>query len=128
MDSSSGLSIFPMLIILGFVAFFIYCSWKLFEKAGHEGWKSIIPFYNLYIMLEIAGMPGWYLILFFIPIVSLVIAIMMSIKIAENFGKSTGFGLGLAFLGFIFFPILALGDAKYLPLLNNNDPAEHLIQ
>jgi hypothetical protein len=29
------------------------------------------------------------------------------------FGKSTAYGLGLAFLGFIFFPMLGFGDARY---------------
>ena len=32
----------------------------------------------------------------------------MAIDVARNFGKGTGFGLGLAFLGFIFYPILGL--------------------
>ena len=31
--------------------------WLIFEKAGEAGWKSIIPIYNLYIMLEIIGLP-----------------------------------------------------------------------
>ena len=39
---------------------------------------------------------------------------LISIGIANRFGKGTGFGLGLAFLGFIFYPILGFGDAEYL--------------
>lgn len=35
------------------------------------------------------------------------------IALAERFGKGAGFGIGLAFLGIIFFPILAFGDARY---------------
>ncbi len=128
MDSSNSFPVFPLIFGLGIMVFFIYCMWKIFEKAGHEGWKCLIPIYNAYIQLKIAQMPGWYLLLLLIPFVNIVIAIMMSIKIAENFGKSSGFGLGLAFLGFIFYPILALGDAQYLPLLSNNDPSEHLIE
>jgi hypothetical protein len=34
-------------------------------------------------------------------------------ELAKRFGKSEGFGLGLAFLGFIFIPILGFSDAVY---------------
>jgi hypothetical protein len=87
--------------------------WKVFEKAGQPGWASIIPIYNCYILLKIASKPGWWLILMFIPLVNLVIAFITYLGIAENFGKSTGFAVGLFFLPFIFFPILAFGDAQY---------------
>jgi hypothetical protein len=33
--------------------------------------------------------------------------------LAKSFGKGVGFGLGLAFLGIIFFPILGFGSAQY---------------
>jgi hypothetical protein len=51
----------------------------------------------------------------FIPIANLVVAIITMIAIAQNFGKGTGFGIGLVFLGFIFFPILAFSSATYQP-------------
>lgn len=37
----------------------------------------------------------------------------IGLAIAERFGKSAGFGIGLAFLPFIFYPMLAFGDANY---------------
>ena len=43
--------------------------WKVFEKAGYAGWKSIIPFYNMYIITEISGQNGWLFLLSFIPFV-----------------------------------------------------------
>jgi hypothetical protein len=67
------------------------------------------------LLLEIAGKPIWWIILLLVPGVNVVIAIIISIEVAKNFGKGTGFGLGLAFLGFIFYPILGFGDAKYQP-------------
>lgn len=101
------------LIYLLIVIALIYSCWKVFEKAGQPGWAAIIPFYNFYIMLKIANKPGWWLILMFIPLVNFVVAILVCIALAEAFGKSAGFGLGLAFLGFIFMPLLAFGDATY---------------
>jgi len=38
---------------------------------------------------------------------------MTYVAFAKNFGKGVGFALGLIFLGFIFFPILAWGSAQY---------------
>ncbi len=47
-----------MLFIFVVAVFFIVCMWKIFEKAGVEGWKSIIPIYNTWKLNEIAGKPG----------------------------------------------------------------------
>lgn len=92
----------------------IVCWWKIFTKAGQPGWAVLIPFYNIYVMLKIAGKPGWWLILLIIPFVNFVIAILAVIGLAQNFGKGTGFILGLIFLSIIFIPILAFGDARYI--------------
>jgi hypothetical protein len=103
------------LVWLALVILIIAGVWKTFEKAGQPGWGSIIPIYNIVLLLEIAGKPIWWIILLLVPGVNVVIAIIISIEVAKNFGKGTGFGLGLAFLGFIFYPILGFGDAKYQP-------------
>lgn len=87
--------------------------WKVFTKAGHPGWASIIPIYNAYILLKIAGKPGWWLILLLIPVVNIVISIIVALEIAKAFNKGAGFGIGLALLGFIFYPILGFGSATY---------------
>lgn len=93
---------------------YIYSGWRVFEKAGVEGWKSIIPFYNAYIALQLAGKPGWWLVLFFIPIVNIVIAVIFCIEFAKTFGKSGAWGVFLLFFfGFIGWPILAFSDDKY---------------
>lgn len=103
-----------ILVYLAIIAFFIYCGWKMYEKAGRPGWEVLVPLYNLYIMTtKIALLLAWYIILFFIPIANIYALFKIYISIAHNFGKSTGFGIGLIFLGFIFLPILALGDAEF---------------
>jgi hypothetical protein len=43
-----------------------------------------------------------------------VVSIILCIDLAKSFGKSPAFGIGLALLGFVFFPILAFGDARYV--------------
>lgn len=87
--------------------------WKVFTKAGQPGWMSIIPILNFYILCKIAGRPGWWLLLMLIPLVNFVVWIILSLDISKNFGKGAGFGIGIAFLSFIFLPILGFGDAKY---------------
>ncbi|MEO6874480.1 MAG: DUF5684 domain-containing protein [Opitutaceae bacterium] len=102
-----------LLLELAFVILIIAGFWKVFVKAGQPGWAAIIPIYNVYILLKIVGRPTWWLILFLIPLVNLIFAIIVAIDVAKSFGKGTGFGIGLAFLGCIFYPILGFGDAAY---------------
>jgi hypothetical protein len=87
--------------------------WKVFEKAGKPGWASIIPIYNFIVLLEIVGKPLWWIVLFFVPCVNFVALILIGIEVAKVFGKDTLFGVGLAFLPFIFYPVLGFGDARY---------------
>ena len=85
-----------MMIVFGLIAVVLIAAmWKIFEKAGEPGWAAIIPIYNVIILLKIAGKPAWWLILFIVPIVNFVIAIIVALAIARNFGKSTGFGPGV---------------------------------
>jgi len=101
--------------VLYFVVISVYliALWKIFTKASQSGWLSLIPFVNIYILIKIAGKPGWWIVLTLIPFVNTIFFILIFIKLAEKFGESTIFGLGLAFFGIICFPILAFGDAKY---------------
>jgi hypothetical protein len=95
---------------LGLIAFYLYCYWRIYEKAGREGWEGIVPIYNLYVLLRIVGKPGWWLILFFIPIVNYVFLVWTTNMLSKSFGKDEGFTVGLLLLSFVFVPILALSD------------------
>ena len=107
------------IIYLAIIVVVIAGMWKSFEKAGEPGWGCLVPIYNIYLMLKIAGRPIWWIILLIIPIVNLVIAIIVNLDIAKKFGQSTGFGIGLALLGFVFWPILGFGDAQYIGSAGN---------
>lgn len=102
------------LLVLGVIVIVgVVSLWKIYSKAGKPGWVVIIPIYNYLVLLEIVGRPWWWLILILIPCVNLVISIIVTIDLAKSFGKGTGFGLGLYFLPFIFYPILAFGSSNY---------------
>ncbi len=102
-----------MIFWLALIVLIIAGMWKTFAKAGQPGWAAIIPIYNVYVLCKIGGRPGWWLILFFIPIVNIVIPAIISIDVARAFGKSVLFGIGLWLLGIVFYPILGFGDAQY---------------
>lgn len=88
-------------------------AWMIFEKAGEAGWKSLIPFYNTWVLTQFTGAGALWFILMFVPFVNFIALVVVVMKLAESFGKSAGFGIGLLLLSFIFFPILAFGDAQY---------------
>lgn len=114
MDDSILKSAIPIFGLVFLVVILIVASvWKVFTKAGKPGWGCIVPIYNVILLLEIAGKPLWWLILLFIPFVSIVIAVLVSIEVAKAFGKSSGFGVGLALLPFVFYPMLGFGSAQF---------------
>ena len=96
-----------------FVILMVAALWKVFTKAGQPGWAAIVPILNTYFLCKIAGRPGWWVILMFIPFVNLIIWIILCIDVAKSFGKGAGFGIGLLLLPFIFFLVLGFGSAQY---------------
>jgi hypothetical protein len=107
-------SFFVFLLVLGAISLLIIVAlWVIFEKAGESGWKSLVPIYNIYILLLISGLPGWWLIMFFIPVVGFVFSILLVLALAKKFGKGALFGIGLFLLPIIFYPLLAFGGSQY---------------
>lgn len=113
-SAAAGGSIVGGIIMLAIVLFLVASIWKMFVKAGEPGWAAIVPIYNLVVMLKISGKPVWWIILFLIPGINFIMSILTSLGTAEKFGKSAGFGIGIAFLPFIFLPILGFGSATYI--------------
>ncbi|MHC4355951.1 MAG: DUF5684 domain-containing protein, partial [Planctomycetota bacterium] len=101
--------------ILVLCVVYIITWWIVYEKAGYPGWAAIVPFYNVWVLAEIAGYSGWLGLLMcfsgFIPyiggLIGFIVSIIISIGVAKAFGRGVLFGLGLAFLPMIFYPILA---------------------
>jgi hypothetical protein len=88
-------------------------AWKVFEKAGEPGWSALVPFYNAFVFARIAGREPLWGALLLIPCVNFITLPMVCIDVARKFGKDTIYGIGLAFLGIIFFPMLGFGSAQY---------------
>lgn len=102
-------------LIFGVLALILIVSqWKIYTKAGRPGWASLVPIYNIVVMLDIVKKPTWWIILLFIPLVNLVVAIMLIHNLSKAFGQGGGFTLGLLFLSPIFYPLLAFGNYSYI--------------
>lgn len=101
------------IIYIGLTVLLIAGLWKVFVKAGEEGWKAIIPIWNFLTVLKIVGREWWWILLMFIPIVNLVVWIIVALDLAKSFGRGTGFGIGLIVLPFIFTIILGFGSDQY---------------
>ena len=103
--------------MLAVAVFAIVSMWKVFKKAGKEGWAALIPIYNLVVLFQISGIDPKKLLWLFLPIIGQIIVfvylIMAYIKLAKAFGKSSGFAAGLIFLNVIFMGILAFDDSVY---------------
>lgn len=128
-EAAAGIGIFMLVflvVMLAIAVLTIIGMWKCFSKAGRPGWAAIIPFYNAYIIIDIAGKPSWWIIWFILPvlpipfinsilsIVLLVFEFIILIEFARKYGRSAGFGVGLVLLSFIFFPILGFGSSEYI--------------
>jgi hypothetical protein len=109
---SLGLAFF--LFSIAMIVIIIIGTWKVFQKAGKPGWASIIPIYNIIVLLEIIGYSPILVLLMFVPVVNGVFAIIMHYKLAQVFNRGIGFALGLIILPYIFLPILGFGDSKYI--------------
>ena len=113
----------------------VVAYWKIFEKAGEQGWKSIIPVYSDYILYRIAwdtkpfwvllGLAALNLLLSWIPvagvvfsfitgILAVIIEILLYVKLSRAFGHGSGFAAGLVFLSTIFVLILGFDSSEYL--------------
>ena len=112
-QSQGDLNPVPLIIYLTIVVIIVASWWKIFTKSGQPGWGALIPIYNMYLILKIAGRPWWFLLLLLVPLVNIIVAIVVTHDVSKSFGKGLGFTLGLIFLPFIFYGILAWSDTTY---------------
>ncbi len=94
--------LFPAGMSIGFVLVcflvgYIYISLALqtiSEKTNTaNGWLAWIPIANIILMLNIAKKPLWWIILFLIPLVNIVMAILVWMGVAEARSKPSWWGI-----------------------------------
>jgi hypothetical protein len=112
MDYTSASFILSSALIIVLISVLSY--WKVFVKAGYEGWKSLIPIYNTYILCKIGSQPIWVFVMFFIPFLNVLAAILLALSVAKSFSKGPLFALfGLVLFSFFGYMYLGWGDSEY---------------
>ena len=61
------LLLFILLLGLLFLVFTIIGKWKLYEKAGKEGWRALIPFYSSWTLIEISELKWYWFLIYILP-------------------------------------------------------------
>ncbi|MBN2445066.1 MAG: GldG family protein, partial [Spirochaetales bacterium] len=110
------LTIILVLLFLGVLTIFCAGLWGIFEKAGREGWKALIPGYNLVVLMEIIGLPWWSVFFLLIPIIPWII-VASELGACFKKTKTWSFFLLIPFF-FIGIPILGFGEIKFTPPVN----------
>ena len=128
-----------LLFMLLIIIFQIIGEWKMFKKAGKNGWEAIIPYYNTWTLIEISGCKWWYFLIsigssflsFNITLnlndsslnfnllegvgtlVNYFIMYSVNYNIAKKFNKDYWYAIGMTLLPFVFYPILGLGKSEF---------------
>jgi hypothetical protein len=109
-------------VVLFFVIL-LESQWKIFRKAGKEGWASLIPLYNLVVLLEIVRKPAGWVIFMLIPFVNIIFGIWVVNLLAKRFGKDERYTAGMLLLPFVFYPMLGLSKQEMITFESPNQVA-----
>ena len=114
-------------------------EWNVLKKAGEQGWKSLIPFHNLFLSHHIAGMShAWFILEIIFWIVETVLALAPAVpdwleiscgiviaiftivseiihlnKLCNCFGKPLSFKIGMFLIPEVFMMILGFDKSVY---------------
>lgn len=107
---------FMMVFLIVGLAVYAYIAFAIQTIANkthvENSWMAWIPILNIILLLNVAKKPVWWVVLFVIPIVSIVIAIIVWMAVAEARGKPSWWGILLIvpLVGFIVPGYLAWAD------------------
>lgn len=103
---------FLMVFLVIGLAMYVYIALALStiaKKTNTENtWMAWVPIIQIVLMLNIAKKPVWWIVLFFIPLVGLVMAIIVWMAIAEARGKPNWWGI------LLIVPVVGLIVPGYL--------------
>lgn len=132
--------LFVLLLFIGFLP--IAGKWKVYGKLGMPGWYSIVPVYADYKLCERVHRGNGtrtfsmaYLIVLIcswafcwidtlgwvLALVQLVMNIIVLNDLSHAFGKETGYTIGLAIFGFVFWTMLGFGSREPVDLDSDAD-------
>ena len=82
--------------------------WGVLERVGEPGWKGLISVFNIFILLKKVGRPTWWILLFFVPVINVILGLLLSRDVAAALDRTAGIVLGLLFLSSVFASALVV--------------------
>jgi len=113
-DVGVGLAggLFGGVMLIVWLAIYVYYALAFMTIASRTGtenaWMAWVPILNLWLMVQIGEKEAWWIILFFIPVLNLVAAIVVTMAIAERVDKPSWWGI------LIIVPVVNLIVPGYL--------------
>ena len=113
-----SLILFILIVPALFTIPIAFC-WKQFEAAGQKAYYSLIPYYNIFVLLKILGKHKkfwwWFFIVF--PYINFFMLLYMLVELGKCFGRFKVWEEGMAaLLPYVFFPVIAKDDKYQDPL------------
>lgn len=97
--------VYSLLVMLG--------GKNIFKKASKKEITIFYPIFNLFTLLEISEISIFMGVLFFVPVLNVISICFMFYKLGTAFNVSILYKIGLIFLPFIFYPLLAFSNKQY---------------
>lgn len=113
-------------IILVIIVIYFIGLWKMFQKAGKQGWEAIIPFYNSWTLVEISGLSWWWFFLVIADLlesilqldnlaticslVSIVASFFCNYNISKKLHQGTGFAILMTLFPFVLIPMIGFSN------------------
>lgn len=105
----AGMFGFMFIIFLVLYVFYAICLMKIAKKSNTpNAWLAWIPIANIVLMLQVAKKPIWWIVLFFVPLVNLIITVLIWAGISAAMKKPEWLGI------LILIPIANLVLPAYL--------------
>jgi len=82
------------------------------RKSGRPAWGGFVPFYNLYLLFDIAYRKGWRCLLLLVPGYNIYVLLALPFDLAKKFHHKNSFGFFLLFFPFGGYPVLGFDDKK----------------
>lgn len=111
MDNNILGSLLMLLFAGGFYVYMSYAQQVIANKIGtSNSWFAWVPVLNVYLTIKMAGKPVWWILLYFVPLVNLIVFALIWMKIAAALNKSQWIGIlmllvpiNLLVLGYLAF-------------------------
>ena len=111
-DAQSAINVAVITSLVGFFIVIVYYVWyalalsKLFPKLGAESWRGWVPVLNEMEILVRGGVPGWSVVYYFIPVVSLY-GLYLKATAVHRINEQLGRGIGMTVVGVLLPPVWA---------------------